>query len=84
LQRSGGSSKADGSGQIDGKGNHARSIAMSAQGRISRKVDGLPSLIPLSLSFDSPLPESFHSLLMLFEFLSLPIQLGLESGNPLT
>ena len=52
---------------------------MGAQGRIFREVDGLPGLIPFSLGFDSPLLEGFHSLLLLFELLSLLIQLGFAS-----
>jgi hypothetical protein len=42
----------------------------------------LPSLIPLSLCFDSPLLEAFNSSLFLFQLLLLLIQLGLEFGDP--
>ena len=56
---------------------------MSAQGRVFRELDGLPSLITLSLGFDSPLLEGFQALLLLFELLPLLVQLGLEFGDPL-
>ena len=83
LKRSDGPAKADRSGQIEGERNHARSIAMGAEGRIFWEVDGLFGLITLSLCFDSPLLEAFNVLLFLLELLLLLIQLGLKFGDPL-
>jgi hypothetical protein len=82
-QRSDGPSKADRPGHIDGQRNYACSIAVGAQRRIFREIDGLSGLIALSLGFDRPLLEGFNSLLLLFQLPSLLIQLGLEFGNPL-
>jgi hypothetical protein len=56
---------------------------MSAQGRVFREFDGLPTLITLSLCFDNPLLKGFNFLLSLLELLLLLIQLGLEFGQPL-
>jgi hypothetical protein len=57
---------------------------MGAQGRILREVDGLSSLIPLSLGLHSPLLEDFHPLSLLFELLlRLLSTLGFEFGDPL-
>ncbi len=39
-------------------------------------------LITLSLGFDNPLLEGFHSFLLVFELLLLLIRLGLEFGDP--
>lgn len=56
---------------------------MRAQGRVFRELDGLPSLITLSLGFDNPLLKGFNFLLLLLEMLLLLIQYGLELGQPL-
>jgi hypothetical protein len=56
---------------------------MSAQGRVFREFDGLPSPITLSLCFDNPLLKSFNFLLLLLELLLLLIQLGLDFDQPL-
>jgi hypothetical protein len=78
LKRSDGPSKANRSGQIDRERNHARSISMSAYGRIFWEVDRLYGLITFFLCFDRPLRECFDLLLFLLELL---FQLGLEFGD---